>query len=92
MTPPARRTLRVLLLTWEYPPVVIGALGRHVEGLAGALAAAGHEVTVLTRLAAGTAQREQAGPVRLLRVPVGRRPGPPQRTRCATGPRRSTTP
>lgn len=39
----------MLILSWEYPPVVVGGLGRHVHGLCVALAAAGHEVTVMTR-------------------------------------------
>ena len=37
------------MLSWEYPPVVIGGLGRHVHHLATALAATGHEVMVLSR-------------------------------------------
>lgn len=37
------------MLSWEYPPVVIGGLGRHVHHLATALAADGHEVVVLAR-------------------------------------------
>ena len=37
------------MLSWEYPPVVIGGLGRHVHHLATALAAAGHQVMVLSR-------------------------------------------
>ncbi|WP_199832666.1 glycosyltransferase family 4 protein [Gordonia iterans] len=41
--------MRVLMVSWEYPPVVIGGLGRHVHYLAEALAAQGIEVTVLTR-------------------------------------------
>jgi glycogen(starch) synthase len=46
--------MRVLMVSWEYPPVVIGGLGRHVHALAGELAAAGHEVVVLARHPAGT--------------------------------------
>src|SRR5258706_8301696 len=46
------RRLRVLMLSWEYPPVLVGGLGRHVHALATSLAAAGHEVTVVTRHAA----------------------------------------
>ena len=46
--------VRVLLLSWEYPPVVIGGLGRHVHHLATALTAAGHEVVVLSRRPADT--------------------------------------
>ncbi len=37
------------MLSWEYPPLVVGGLGRHVEALAHELAAAGHEVQVVTR-------------------------------------------
>ncbi|WP_367136091.1 glycosyltransferase family 4 protein [Saccharothrix sp. HUAS TT1] len=46
--------MRVLMLSWEYPPVVVGGLGRHVHALAGHLAAQGHEVVVLCRQPAGT--------------------------------------
>lgn len=46
--------MRVLMISWEYPPVVIGGLGRHVDALSRELAAAGHEVAVLTRQPAGT--------------------------------------
>ena len=42
-------TMKVLLVSWEYPPVVIGGLGRHVHHLATELAAAGHDVVVLSR-------------------------------------------
>jgi glycogen(starch) synthase len=41
--------VRVLMLSWEYPPLVVGGLGRHVEALAGELAAEGHDVRVVTR-------------------------------------------
>ncbi|WP_435870843.1 glycogen/starch synthase, partial [Micromonospora globbae] len=43
---PARHQ-RVLMLSWEYPPVLVGGLGRHVHALSTALAAAGHHVTVV---------------------------------------------
>jgi glycogen(starch) synthase len=42
------------MVSWEYPPVVIGGLGRHVHHLSTALAAAGHEVVVLARRPSGT--------------------------------------
>ncbi len=42
------------MVSWEYPPVVIGGLGRHVYQLATALAGAGHEVVVLSRQPSGT--------------------------------------
>jgi glycogen(starch) synthase len=46
--------VKVLMVSWEYPPVVIGGLGRHVYQLATALAAAGHDVVVLSRRPSGT--------------------------------------
>ena len=46
--------MKVLMVSWEYPPVVIGGLGRHVHNLATALAEAGHEVVVLSRRPSGT--------------------------------------
>jgi glycogen(starch) synthase len=37
------------MLSWEYPPRVVGGLGRHVNALARTLAAQGHDVHVVTR-------------------------------------------
>ena len=37
------------MLSWEYPPLVVGGLGRHVGALSRELAAAGHEVCVVSR-------------------------------------------
>jgi glycogen(starch) synthase len=45
---------RVLLLSWEYPPVIEGGLARHVCKLAEALVRQGVAVDVLTRGAADT--------------------------------------
>jgi glycogen(starch) synthase len=41
--------MRVLLFSWEYPPVIEGGLGRHVRKLSEHLVAQGVEVHVLTR-------------------------------------------
>ena len=41
--------MRVLLVSWEYPPVIEGGLGRHVRKLSEQLVRAGIEVHVLTR-------------------------------------------
>jgi glycogen synthase len=41
--------MRVLLISWEYPPVIEGGLGRHVRKLSESLARDGVEVHVLTR-------------------------------------------
>jgi len=46
--------MKVLMVSWEYPPVVVGGLGRHVHHLATALAEAGHEIVVLSRRPTGT--------------------------------------
>jgi glycogen(starch) synthase len=41
--------MRVLLVSWEYPPVIEGGLGRHVRKLSEQLAQDGIEAHVLTR-------------------------------------------
>jgi glycogen synthase len=40
--------LKVLILSWEFPPNIVGGLSRHVVGLATHLSEQGHEVHVLT--------------------------------------------
>jgi glycogen(starch) synthase len=40
--------MRVLMVSWEFPPLVVGGLAIHVHGLSRALAAQGHDVVVLT--------------------------------------------
>src|SRR5919201_1454355 len=41
--------MRVLLISWKYPPVIEGGLGRHVRKLSESLVRDGVEVHVLTR-------------------------------------------
>jgi glycogen(starch) synthase len=60
--------VRVLLLSWEYPPAVVGGLGRHVHALATALAAAGHDVAVVSRHEPGAPYDETRDGVRVVRV------------------------
>ncbi|MFC6094151.1 glycosyltransferase family 4 protein [Saccharothrix lopnurensis] len=66
--------MRVLMVSWEYPPVVVGGLGRHVHALATSLAGQGHEVVVLCRQPTGTdavthpTSDEPVEGVRLVRV------------------------
>lgn len=62
--------MRILQVSWEYPPLVYGGLGRHVHALCEAQAAAGHEVTVLTARAPGSPARETVAGVRIVRVPA----------------------
>jgi glycogen(starch) synthase len=40
--------MRVVMLSWEYPPFVIGGIAAHVDGLSRAMARGGHEVVVFT--------------------------------------------
>jgi glycogen synthase len=40
--------MRILMLTWEYPPRIVGGISRVLEGLSRSLAEAGHEVHVVT--------------------------------------------
>ena len=46
--------MKILMVSWEYPPVVVGGLGRHVHHLATELVQCGHEVVVLSRRPTGT--------------------------------------
>jgi glycogen(starch) synthase len=53
--------MRVLMLSWEYPPVVEGGLARHVGGLAEQLVAQGVEVHVISRGPVATAHEDRSG-------------------------------
>jgi glycogen synthase len=53
------------MLSWEYPPLVVGGLGRHVEALARELAAQGHDVRVVTRGDAASGHSESRDGVRI---------------------------
>jgi glycogen synthase len=71
---------RVLILSWEYPPVIEGGLARHVRKLAEALVGQGVAVDVLTRGVGaecpdGRTVVEERGGVRVHRV---REPGWPR--------------
>jgi glycogen(starch) synthase len=65
---------RVLILSWEYPPVVEGGLARHVRKLAEALVSLGTEVHVLTRGDERVCDQEIRGGVHVHRVRESRRP------------------
>jgi glycosyltransferase involved in cell wall biosynthesis len=40
--------VRVIMLSWEYPPRLVGGIARHVQELSEALAAQGVQVHVIT--------------------------------------------
>lgn len=54
--------MRVLAVSWEYPPTMYGGLGRHVDALSQAQVRAGDDVVVLTQAAAGTPVVSPGGP------------------------------
>jgi glycogen(starch) synthase len=56
------------MLSWEYPPLVVGGLGRHVDALARELVAAGHDVVVVTRGESETPVEEVRDGVRVRRA------------------------
>jgi glycogen(starch) synthase len=60
--------VRILHLSWEYPPVMYGGLGRHVHALAETQAARGDDVVVITQSASGRSGDEIVGGVRVIRV------------------------
>ena len=54
--------MRVLMLSWEYPPLIVGGIAAHVEGLAKAMARDGHEVVVLSLMDHGRSFAGQSLP------------------------------
>ena len=66
--------MRVLILSWEYPPLIEGGLARHVRKLAEALVPRGVEVHVLTRGHEESPAEEEAAGVLVHRVREPERP------------------
>jgi glycogen(starch) synthase len=60
--------LKILMLSWEYPPKVIGGLARAVADLSQALVEEGHEVAVVTGDWPDCEPTEYVGGVRVYRV------------------------
>ena len=58
------------MLTWEYPPRIVGGISRVVEGLSRALVGLGHEVHVITNEMPGSPMEEIDRGVRVHRVPI----------------------
>ncbi|MFN3432375.1 MAG: glycogen/starch synthase, partial [Candidatus Sericytochromatia bacterium] len=53
------------MLTWEYPPRIVGGIARHVEELSEALVKQGHEVHVVTADHPNTLEHEVVNGVHL---------------------------
>jgi glycogen(starch) synthase len=66
--------MRVLILSWEYPPLIEGGLARHVRKLSEGLVELGVEVHVLTRGGEETPAEEVAAGVRVHRIREPKRP------------------
>jgi glycosyltransferase involved in cell wall biosynthesis len=62
------RVTTVLMLTWEYPPHLVGGLARHVHALAKEMAVQGHDVHVITRAAPGMPADAMEDGVHVVRV------------------------
>lgn len=60
--------MRVLVLSWEYPPNIVGGLGRHVADLVPALVQQGVEVHVVTPRLAGGENVERSPGLTVYRV------------------------
>ena len=65
---------RVLILSWEYPPLIEGGLARHVRKLSENLAESGTEVHVLTRGGEASPEDDVVGGVHIHRVLEPKRP------------------
>ncbi|PLS15233.1 hypothetical protein CVD28_23175 [Bacillus sp. M6-12] len=55
-----KRRLKIFMLSWEFPPNIVGGLSRHVHGLAQAMAENGHEIHVITTQAEGLIEYQLA--------------------------------
>jgi len=56
------------MLTWEFPPRIVGGIARHCEGLAKALSRQGHEVHVVTLDLPGIPYYEEIDGVKIYRT------------------------
>ncbi|MCD6593180.1 glycosyltransferase family 4 protein [Candidatus Bathyarchaeota archaeon] len=60
--------MRICMLTWEFPPRIVGGIARHCLGLSKALAKLGHEVYVVTLEFPGAPLFEDVDGVKVHRV------------------------
>ena len=61
--------MRIGMLSWEYPPRIVGGIARHVEELSEALASQGHDVHVFTAFHPGSPDDEVRKGVHIHRMP-----------------------
>jgi len=60
--------LNILMLSWEFPPLVVGGLSRHVFDLSRTLTKQGHQVFVITTFVEGLPAYEKIQGVHVCRV------------------------
>ncbi len=58
------------MLTWEFPPRIVGGISRHCFGLAKAIAKRGHEIHVITLDFPNTPQYEEIDGVKIYRTSI----------------------
>jgi glycogen(starch) synthase len=68
--------MKVLMLSWEFPPQIVGGIAPHVHDLSLALADRGEEITVVTRGNTSTETEEDLHGIKVYRVPPSN-PEPP---------------
>ncbi|WP_237562919.1 glycosyltransferase family 4 protein [Bacillus dakarensis] len=59
---------RILMLSWEYPPNIVGGLARHVHGLSEELAKRDFEIHIITTQIEGLTPYEQCESIHIHRV------------------------
>lgn len=62
--------MRILMLSWEYPPHVVGGLGKHVAELVPALAALPNTIHLVTPVPPGEASVEESDNLVVHRIPA----------------------
>ncbi|MEM2154083.1 MAG: glycosyltransferase family 4 protein [Nitrososphaeria archaeon] len=62
--------MRILMLSWEYPPNIIGGIARHVDELSKFLVKKNVEVTIITPEVSGAPLYEVKDGLRIFRVPI----------------------
>lgn len=62
--------MRILMLSWEFPPRVVGGLARHVYELSSSLARLGHQVFVVTPWVEGAPEYAEEEGVHVYRTQV----------------------
>ncbi|MCS7201885.1 MAG: glycosyltransferase family 4 protein [Dictyoglomus sp.] len=61
--------MNILMLTWEFPPRIIGGLSRHVSDLSYALAEKNINITIITCCSEGAKEKENVKNLSIHRVP-----------------------